>query len=716
MAIDQYALCPCGTGKKIKFCKCKDSIHEMDRIMTMVEGGQIVPALDKLGSVLKAHPDAAWALAIRGRLFLSLGEHQSLADNAERFTRLQPSNPLALAQKAAAELTTGEMLGATAAMLEALTESGNTVDSFVLDIASLLAYSLTETGVVLTARMYATLALSSQGYEQTQIAAEVLGKLNGAIEFNHRLKGTPDRRPRPGNVDWAERFDEADLLLRNNKVTLAETKLQSLRRVAPNQPAILSGLLHCAIWKGDADAQAELLAKLARCEELPHDQRADALALSGLVSPAVTTFQVPHVRLLAEVDTVDEPLAAMSASDRFEPLPPQTLAGLRDGEVAPKAGYQVLDRAKPGPDEVPPIDQVPEGLGIVLVFGRQTDRSARIEAFNIQAGDADAALAILREATRIDDWQQNEDVSVPIGIASQPRPAAIRLKSADEAQRFQAELFADRVPTRLVSLPLAIFDGKSADQSDDDLAKDALIRLIDGEESMRTLMPDIADQVADRLGRPRLPMINPDDDELEEVSNWMLNRVDPSRLTLEGLVYMLQRCTQVSTFAGGRAAAKRMVTLGDVEGSSDNEVLAAKMMAHTFIVQSAGASDEAVEHLEAGKALAESKGISPAGLLLMECGIRARRGEMETLQSVVNRIVRDHSQDEQVMGRLQQLLIRLGVLRPDGQPAGRPPAAAKPAGGSGLWTPGSGETTVRPEAAAPAATSGGSKLWVPGMD
>ena len=68
----------------------------------MVEGGQIVPALDRIKSILDEHPDAAWALAIRGRMFLDLREYGSLEENADRFIRLQPSNPLALTQRAAA--------------------------------------------------------------------------------------------------------------------------------------------------------------------------------------------------------------------------------------------------------------------------------------------------------------------------------------------------------------------------------------------------------------------------------------------------------------------------------------------------------------------------------------------------------------------------------------------------------------------------------------
>src|SRR6056297_530190 len=178
MSVDTYSICPCGNGKKIKFCKCKDSIHDMDRVMKMVEGGQLIPALDRLSTILEAHPDAAWALAIRGRLLIDLREYETLAENAERFIRLQPNNPLALTQRAAAQLFRGDVRQGTTSMLEALTESGREVDSFVLSVASVLAYTLLQTGAFLTARAYATLAMLATGYEGGSAAMDILQQLN----------------------------------------------------------------------------------------------------------------------------------------------------------------------------------------------------------------------------------------------------------------------------------------------------------------------------------------------------------------------------------------------------------------------------------------------------------------------------------------------------------------------------------------------------------
>jgi len=195
MTVDQYAICPCGNGKKIKFCKCKDSLPELDRITTMLDGGQIVPALDRINRVLEEHPDAAWALAIKGRILLNLQEYTSLAENAERFVRLQPTNPLALTQRAASQVFRDQITEATESILEALTESNRQVDSFVLEIVSVLAFALANSGKFLSARAYATLALSAEGFDGGRTAAHVLQELNTSQSVNHLLKALPPNPP-----------------------------------------------------------------------------------------------------------------------------------------------------------------------------------------------------------------------------------------------------------------------------------------------------------------------------------------------------------------------------------------------------------------------------------------------------------------------------------------------------------------------------------------
>ena len=229
MSVDQYSICPCGSGKKIKFCKCKDSIHEMDRVLKMFSGGQMVAALDRLNQVLDEHPDAAWCLAIKGRLLLELKEDEALAENAERFIRLQPSNPLALTQQAASRGMRGETGPAAESLLQALAESGGGVDPFVLDVASVLALSFAQEGNLMSSRCFGGLALSASGYENRNLAEMAIEQVNRARDVSCLLKEVPELSSPPKDPAVRERYNEAAALLKANQILLAESKFESVR-------------------------------------------------------------------------------------------------------------------------------------------------------------------------------------------------------------------------------------------------------------------------------------------------------------------------------------------------------------------------------------------------------------------------------------------------------------------------------------------------------
>src|ERR1051326_5822071 len=55
MAIDQYAACPCGSGKKFKWC-CAPIHGEIDRAFQQHEAGQHENALRTMEAVVQAHP------------------------------------------------------------------------------------------------------------------------------------------------------------------------------------------------------------------------------------------------------------------------------------------------------------------------------------------------------------------------------------------------------------------------------------------------------------------------------------------------------------------------------------------------------------------------------------------------------------------------------------------------------------------------------------
>ncbi|NNE00491.1 MAG: protein-disulfide isomerase [Pirellulaceae bacterium] len=724
MSVDTYAVCPCGSGKKIKFCKCKDSVGELDRVLKMVEGGQVVPALDRLATILQEHPDAAWALAIRGRLLLDLREYDSLAENAERFTRLQPSNPLALTQRAAANIFKGDIDTATSTMLEALTESGRDVDAFVLDVGSVLAYTLAQSGRFLTARVYATLAMMASGYEGGQTSVTVLRQLNSAPTINQLMKAIPPVIERPSDAEWAERYDEANALLRSNKVAQAETKLESLQRSAPGQPAILSGLLTCAIWRGDIEAQGDLLKKLSACETLEFEQRVRFRAMAALVDPETPELSVGVLKLSAEIESAEQVEMAMMADSRFVALPADMLGQMRvnEDDVPPRAGFQILDRDKPESLEtLPEVDDVPEAKAIAFVYGKQTDRSARVEVLDVRTQDVDNVRELLANSTDKVEFTQEPGDPLPLLVAAQPPVAMIRYQAKPaEAEELQQELTARRMPKSIASAELPLLGGKSLiDTAADDsllLERTAVVRVVEQYDAIASKSETVISEVYDLAKIEKPGSIQPSDDEIESLANEDLNRVDPANLSVESKIYLLQRSQQVSATPAIRVMAKTLINAELTE-----EQKPAKMVAYMTLINASEGSKAALATLEEAKAFAESNELSTANLLLSEVSLRLQSGDGEGFQAALQTLSTRHGNEPEIMAQLQQMLMAYGLIRPDGSPrqapaqqaAGAPAIAGAPAsGGSELWTPDSGS----PSAPAKPAGEGGGKLWVPGMD
>jgi tetratricopeptide (TPR) repeat protein len=721
MSIDTYAICPCGSGKKIKFCtKCKDSVSDLDEILKMIEGGQVVPALDRLSNVLSEHPDAAWALAVRGRLLLDLREYESLSENAERFIRLQPSNPLALTQGAAAKLFRGEVDSATESMLQALTESGKEVDSFVLSVASVLAFSLAQQGAFLTARVYATLAMMAAGYEGGQTAVQVLKQLNSSPTVNQMFKAIPDRIERPSDAEWGERYDEAATLLRSNKIDLAESKFQSLQRTVTGEPAILSGLLTCAIWRGDISAQAELLLKLSECESLDFEKRVRYRALAAMVNPENQETSIEVVKLSATIENADEVQMAMTSSSRFADLPPEMLAEMRTSEddIPPRAGFQLLDRDKPDSlDVLPPVSEVPEAAALVFVYGKQTDRDARIELLDVRKDQLDEVREQLVATVGDLDFKQEPGDPMPILIAAQPAIAMIRFQAKPaEAEALQNELQEARMPGVIANLRLPLLGGESLVSSADDesklLERTALLRIIEQYDTLAAKSDAIIDRLYDLAKLEKLPPLKPSSSEVESVSNEDLNRLDPSGLDADALIYLLQRAQQVSATQATRRLARHLI-----ETELSDEQKPAKLLAYMSLINSATQTGEALTLMDEAKAFAHANNIPTANLLLSEVGLRLSAGDAEGFQNAIQTLSTQYGNEPEVMARLQQMLVAYGLVNPDGTPRQAPGVGPEPspaAAGSGqLWTPDGGAPAAAP---APNSDGGGNKLWVPGMD
>src|SRR3954451_9494984 len=84
MAVDPYAMCPCGSGKKLKFC-CTDLVGEIEKIHRMIEGEQPRAALRHVEQTLATHPGRAVHLDLKPTLEMSLGDLHAARQPVKEF-------------------------------------------------------------------------------------------------------------------------------------------------------------------------------------------------------------------------------------------------------------------------------------------------------------------------------------------------------------------------------------------------------------------------------------------------------------------------------------------------------------------------------------------------------------------------------------------------------------------------------------------------------
>ncbi len=304
---------------------------------------------------------------------------------------------------------------------------------------------------------------------------------------------------------------------------------------------------------------------------------------------------------------------------------------------------------------------------------------------------------------------------MPLLVACQPSVAMIRFQAKPtEAENLQAELVSTRMPETIASIELPILGGVSlkAAAGDDSklLERTAVMRIVEQYDAIASKGESIIAETYKLAQLKPLPPIKPSNEEIETLGNEDLNRVDPSELNAESLIYLLQRSQQVSATPALRRFAKRLLELDLTE-----EQRPAKLLAYMNLINASGNNEDSLKMLEEAKAFAIANSMSTANLLLSEVSLRLAAGDGPGFQSAIQELSTQYGNQPEVMAQLQQMLMAYGLISPDGsvRRAGPGPAPGEaPAADAGkLWTPDSGAP-----AASAAEGGGGSKLWVPGMD
>ncbi|QDT67281.1 hypothetical protein MalM25_01780 [Planctomycetes bacterium MalM25] len=719
MAVDPYAPCPCGSGKKLKFC-CSDLVHEIEKVQRMLEGDQPRAALAHLEKTLAKAPGRASLLDLKATLELSLGDLEAARATVEEYLKVDPQNASAHAQ--AALLAAGDEPGdqpladdgparrSVGHLQDALELVTDSIPARVLQAIGAVGQALLAAGGLMGARAHLWLYQGVAGDEDTR-AMELLMRLNQVGGLPLLLRDNQFLREAPIGHDCEAQHDHAQLLASRGQWRRAAQALDKLCGEHPGL-AILhhnAALVHG--WLGD---QQRLVAGLRKYAELTAaasdglpDDAIEAEAIAQLIDDQHREDAIEVVRTTFPVSDEEALIDRLTRDQRVAPhrLSEADLQAL-DGPP-PRHTLLVLDKPLPETGVGVTVDAAPRIAGILSYFGRQTDRPERLELIADRDEAFDATLALVAEIAgeTLGAAGENEKVGQSaageIGLRSRWRfpddtPVADRRRVIAAEQR---RVLSEEWPAKTMK--------KLADKSPADAAQDdslalplAAALLVLEQTNGAGSDPQIFTELRERLGTPPAAAIDPAKIEVEVLPMTRVARVDLGAASDEAILTLYKRAELAGATDAALVVAREAARRDGLTDVLPPEELYSRLAALEPDV------GQALGWIEQGRQATDG---SNANWDLAELELRVMEGQFDEANQLVHHLRDEHLNEPGVAEKLYQVLYALGAVPGPGEASAGPaeplpPAETPPAGDSKLWTPGDD---------APA-SGGDQKIWTPG--
>lgn len=719
MSLDAYAICPCGSGKKLKFCCCKDLVHELEKVTRAMAGDQRAAALDQIQKLVADKGPRPALLALQAESLMAL-ENLDEAEKANaRLIEAMPHSPVGQAIQAVLDAVKGNVESAVERLQEALENTDDGMLRIVYSAIVLVANALIEAGKLLAGRGHLLLHAGFGG-EENSPAIETLVQLNMTPGLPVLFKQDFQFVECPAGVPWHGEFNAAMRSARRGAWLAACESLESLNQKVPDQPAIGRNIAILRGWLGQDDQAVAAWRKYAALPNVSQDDSIEAEAIAHLLAKPAEQDFVDVLKLTYQVTDTQRLMEMFQSDKRMDAMPFDVAELAEEGEPPPKGAFHLYDRTMPASLEaVKSAIDLPRLIGEAYVFGKQTDREARVELVLDRTDEFEQKKSeILQRLGSLIGKLEKEEVLERISrLRAETAPKwrfprdidATRLKQLMDEQRREAYL------TRWPNVPMGVFDGRSAREAAGvpalrNRVSGAILNLeLANEESAAQNGFDFNELRRD-LGLPERGTTEFSGGNLYDISLIRMGRLDYSQLSDDDLIKAYGRLA----LNGYRTALYRCAEELVARPSLANRVDLAEI--YRALVTVARDSDKALQFLDRGRRVTATRGESPATWYLLELQIRLSRYEGEECNRLVRLISSRFGNEPGVARQLYALLVRHGVINPDGTPAHGPvsapqaavpaaePAAASAAGS--LWTPDSPAPAPKQE----------SKLWLPGRD
>lgn len=713
--LDVYQPCPCGSGKKIKFC-CQNILADMDKVKRMVDAKQHRAALHALESIEKKSPRNSWVLMTKAQMLLAEGEPVPAKAVLETVLEDHPEQSDAAMLYANCCLVVDGYEASIPSIQRALPRAPQNAE-----LAALLVMRISEmqadVGKYLSARQYLTLGLRWVPDELRQGVFSQLIEMEQDPSVFYPLRSVHHLQSWSGGDDENRDFAKATKLAMLGCWDAAARHFTMLAEKHPESAALWHDAALCLAWVGHEAQAAEAFHKSAKVQSA-HEEAVEAETLAQLLDHVNSPEHV-HLRAKAfTTQSVSRLLTRLSEAPRLARDELATEEESTDDAGRPMtAEFDVLDRPTISVEEIEgtEVQNLPLMQGTVAVFDGipEKDVPARIvlqaSALHFKAAEEALMEAAGSELLPLED-AQNVGPAVSRELAQLDRFFWLPMEGLAIAsrRRLATARWNWLIHEVWANAPQRALGGKSPKQAVGDPALvvplKASICVLDAWTMQREHILDVA-ALCGEFQVPAPEVIQPTPEtEIQSFSAMQLNRLAVEGLTDEQLSSTLNRAMllahrrflyTVLKEAASRPALQDNVNLDRIYGSL------------VSIARSLGRRDEALDWVRKGQELARKQPNSFELLMsweMSELSARAEEPGDPEVPALIRRFFQYYGRKvPQIIPVIERLCATFGIEIPDDvqDPQGGLVGAGSTSAG-GVWTPG-----------APAEAP--KKLWLPGQ-
>ena len=661
MDIDIYQQCPCHAEKKIKFCCGKSVVGDLDDALAKSKAGQMSSALEQLERTIAKSGPKDCLVTIQTRLLLQANELEKARAANAVFQQNNPDHSSGFHHLALICAQEGDIAAAVEALQDAMDAIvGNSIPVTYAQAFRIIGTYFLSQDNLFAARAHLRYAnLLKEEQESKQILLSTFQNVSSATAKTEFMPSLC-----PENVEWEKKYKNVLRAIDRGQFRKALKMAKKADAAFPGVSTIKRTVAIINSMLGYNDAAIAAWQALADHEEDYSWNQMEALTTKQLLD-RTNEKKSDVVRHTFEVDDFDALKELTASCDQLSPAncPDEDPFGESN---PPVVGYYLLSKPKldaKGDDYA--LEDVPFMRGEILLYAKQTDRSARLEYIVPVTQTYDENIKILKGL--LGDLHSTPTTSVIDSIRQLDAMMSWDWFLPEETSfEKHGQLMEQQIRNRLVdtwmNFPFtSLGDLNVRDAAKDDTKRPAVQAMLTELEhnSHSGMYPEkVINEMRAELGIEKLPPLDPTESDFEAAgtllrANFDFQKCDETILFKTHEFGMITRCLPIV-----ERTCQAMLARTDVQDKVQKDRI------YAVLASINDDTDVVLDYLSKAKQEAKTAGRSIGTVLVQEFEFRLSRGMHENLKELIRTIQSRHLDEPEVEYRLTEVLVKFGLYDP----------------------------------------------------